>query len=233
MHIFRHIFLSNYWWQKFDIWSQASYKYPISWEAFLNPSDSYFLFADFFGFYTHWTYMYIFLSNYWWQKSDIWSQASYKYPISWEAFLDPSDSYFLYTDFVDFYTHLTYICICTFFVAFFSATIDDRNLIFGHKLHIGIPYSGADPGFQVRGGAHFKKNLGYFVWKNHHFTPKNHIFSNFRGETHRVRPPPWIHPWFRSCGLQNHPPTPSTRPSMKNLKTIVDNYNVFQVHYIV
>jgi hypothetical protein len=84
----------------------------------------------------------IFLSNYWWQKSDIWSQASYRYPISWEAFLDPSDSYFLFADFVDFYTHLTYICICTFFVTFFSATIDDRNLIFGHKLHIGTPYRG-------------------------------------------------------------------------------------------
>jgi hypothetical protein len=48
-----------------------------------------------------------------------------KYQISGEAFLDPSDSYFLFADFVDFYTHLTYICICTFFVAFFSATIDD------------------------------------------------------------------------------------------------------------
>ena len=32
--------------------------------------------------------------------------------------------------------------ICTFFVAFFSATIDDTNLIFGHKLHIGTPYRG-------------------------------------------------------------------------------------------
>jgi hypothetical protein len=32
--------------------------------------------------------------------------------------------------------------ICSFFVAFFSATIDDRNLIFGHKLHIGMPYCG-------------------------------------------------------------------------------------------
>ena len=84
----------------------------------------------------------IFLSNYWWQKSDIWSQASYRYPISWEAFLDPSDSYFLFANFVDFYTHLTYICICTFFVAFFSVAIDDRNLIFGHKLHIGMPYCG-------------------------------------------------------------------------------------------
>jgi hypothetical protein len=32
--------------------------------------------------------------------------------------------------------------ICSFFVAIFSATIDDRNLIFGHKLHIGMPYCG-------------------------------------------------------------------------------------------
>jgi hypothetical protein len=140
--IFRHIFYSYCWWQKSDIWSQASYRYPISWEAFLDPSDSYFLFADFVDFYTHWTYMLIFcrifLSHCWWQKYDIWSQASYRYPILWEAFLDPSDSYFLFADFVDFYTHLTYICICTFF----SATIDDRNLIFDHKLHIGMPYCG-------------------------------------------------------------------------------------------
>jgi hypothetical protein len=78
----------------------ASYRYAILWEAFLGPSDSYFLFADLVGVYTHWTYMHIFrhnfLSNYWWQKSDIWSQASYRYPISWEAFFDPSDSYFLF-----------------------------------------------------------------------------------------------------------------------------------------
>jgi hypothetical protein len=100
--IFRRIFLSNCWWQRSDIWSQASYRYPISWEAFLNPSDSYFLFADFVDFYTHWTYMLIFcrifLSNYWWQKSDIWSQASYRYPILWEALFDPSDSYFLFAE---------------------------------------------------------------------------------------------------------------------------------------
>ena len=94
--IFRRIFLSNCWWQKSDIWSQASYRYTILWVVCLDPSDSYFLFADLVGFYTHWTYMHIFrhifLSNYWWQKSDIWSQASYRYPISWEAFLDPSNS---------------------------------------------------------------------------------------------------------------------------------------------
>jgi hypothetical protein len=112
MHIFRNIFLSNYWWHKSDIWSQASYRYPISSKAVLNPSDSYFLFADFVDFYTHWTYMLIFrrifLSKYWWQKSDISSQASYRYPILWEAFFDPSDSYFLFSDLVGFYTHLTY-----------------------------------------------------------------------------------------------------------------------------
>ena len=118
--IFRRIFLSNCWWQKSDIWSQASYRYIILWVAFLDPSDSYFLLADLVGFYTHWTSMHIFrhifLSNYWWQKSDIWSQASYGYPISWEAFLDPSDSYFLFADFVDFNTHWTY----TFAYAHFS-----------------------------------------------------------------------------------------------------------------
>ena len=51
--------------------------YTILWVVFLDPSDSYFLFADLVGFYAHWTYMHIFrhifLSNYWWQKSDIWS----------------------------------------------------------------------------------------------------------------------------------------------------------------
>jgi hypothetical protein len=49
--------------------------------------------------------------------------------------------------------------------------------------------TGADPGYQVR-GAHLKKLsraeggakiVGVFRVKNHDFTPKNHIFSNFRG----------------------------------------------------
>jgi hypothetical protein len=55
--------------------------------------------------------MLIFLSNYLWQKSDISSQSSYWYAILWEVFLDPSDSYFLFVDFVDFYRHLTYMLI--------------------------------------------------------------------------------------------------------------------------
>ena len=81
----------------------------------------------------------IFLSNCWWQKPDIWSQASYRYTILWVALLDPSDSYFLFADLVVF-LHIEHIC--TFFVTFFSATIDGRNLIFGHKLYIGTPYHG-------------------------------------------------------------------------------------------
>jgi hypothetical protein len=33
------------------------------------------------------------------------------------------------------------------------------------------------------------KIFGVFRVKNHDFTPKNHIFSNFRGGARRVRPP--------------------------------------------
>jgi hypothetical protein len=61
-----------------------------------------------------------------------------------------------------------------------------------------MSYSGADPGFQVR-GEHLKKlrraeggaNIfGVFRVKNHDYTPKNHIFSNFGG---RVRPAPVVY----------------------------------------
>jgi hypothetical protein len=126
MHIFRRIFLSNYQWHKSDIWSQASYRYPISWETFSDPSDSYFLLADLVDFYTHWRYMLvfrrIFLSNYWWQKSDIWSQASYRYPISWEAFFDPSDFYFLFAEKRGYHTwalaHSSSCFFCFWFCSF-------------------------------------------------------------------------------------------------------------------
>ena len=64
-------------------------------------------------------------------------------------------------------------------------------------------YTGADPGFQVREGAHLKKLrraeggakiLGVFRVKNHDFTQKNLIFPNFRGGARRVRPL-----WIRPC----------------------------------
>jgi hypothetical protein len=117
MHIFRHIFLSNYWWQRSDIWSQASYRYPIVGSVFgpirfLLPVCRFCWFLYTFNIHL---YMHIFhriiLSNYWWQESDIWSQASYRYAILWEAFLDPSDSCILLADLVVFYTHWTYMHI--------------------------------------------------------------------------------------------------------------------------
>ena len=51
--------------------------------------------------------------------------------------------------------------------------------------------SGADPGFQVRGGAHLRKLrraeegakiFGVFRVKNHYSTPKNHIFVQLERE---------------------------------------------------
>ena len=61
------------------------------------------------------------------------------------------------------------------------------NAGYNHILYIYIlelSTAGADPGFQVRGGAPKKlrraeggtKNFGAFRVKNHDFTPKNHIF---------------------------------------------------------
>ena len=78
--------------------------------------------------------------------------------------------------------------------------------------------SGADPGFQVRGGggAHLKKLrraeggakiVGVFRVKNHDFTPKKLIFSNFRGGARRVRPPP--------------PPPPGSAPDKSLVKLLM------------
>ena len=60
--------------------------------------------------------------------------------------------------------------------------------------------AGADPGFQVRGGGALKKIatkiFGVFRVKNNDFTPKNNIFSNFRGA-----PPPLDPPLYRLLSL--------------------------------
>ena len=62
------------------------------------------------------------------------------------------------------------------------------------------------------GGAHLKKlrraeggakMFGVFRVKNHDFTPKNLIFSNFRGgRAGCPPPPPWIHPCCNHIGNQ-------------------------------
>jgi hypothetical protein len=45
--------------------------------------------------------------------------------------------------YIVFFIHIEHtFCICPFLVPFFSTIIDGRNLILGHKLHIGTPYRG-------------------------------------------------------------------------------------------
>jgi hypothetical protein len=139
------IFLSKFWWQKSDILSQASYMYPILWETFFDPSDSYFLFADLVGIwlffngnrisrrfsgrrdcvrflmlYLIWknTYTFFFYLKRC-NKMNCELMLTYDtpaymfnvYPISWEAFLDPSDSYFLFANCWFLYTLNIYIVI--------------------------------------------------------------------------------------------------------------------------
>jgi hypothetical protein len=72
-----------------------------------------------------------------------------------------------------------------------SFVIEGRMPVDIHMLNkILISLPGADPGFQVRGGALKKiapsggrrENVwGISCEKNHDFTPKNHIFSSLRG----------------------------------------------------
>jgi hypothetical protein len=65
--------------------------------------------------------------------------------------------------------------------------------------------SGADPGFQVR-GPHLKKLkiVGVFRVKNHDFTPKNLIFSNFRGARAGCTPLPGSDPTADAMERLNH-----------------------------
>ena len=51
----------------------------------------------------------------------------------------------------------------SFFVAFFSANIDGRNLIFRHKLHIGTPYYGKRRGYHKWALAHSSSCLVHFI----------------------------------------------------------------------
>jgi hypothetical protein len=146
-------------------------RYPISWEAFLNPLDSYFLFAEELG-YHRWalahssscfliwgTYMklvtkyQISVINSCWEKCD--EKCTYMFNVYRNQLSRQTGSRNLMgpktlpiihqiptscLPTLLIFIHIEHIC--SFFVAFFSATIDSRNLIFGHKLHIGTPYRG-------------------------------------------------------------------------------------------
>jgi hypothetical protein len=149
MHIFCCIFLSNYWWQKSDIWSQASYRYPISWEAFLDPSDSYLYDVH------HWldtNKTVIKFSKYFASHMRIVWKIMDVIPKWFSIYIHRTIIHTNIKMFVLFLSKgeggiLFYFCPSfrpskIFFVAFFSVTVDGRNLIFGHKRHIGIPYCG-------------------------------------------------------------------------------------------
>ena len=65
---------------------------------------------------------------------------------------------------------------------------------FGYQVFFTFTSKGQIPDFKL-GGAHLKKLrraerdakiVGVFRVKNHDFTPKNHIFSNFRGGGHAL-----------------------------------------------
>jgi hypothetical protein len=183
----------NYWWQKFYIWSQASYRYLISWETFFDPSDSYILFAEERGYHRwalahsssclllvrtlygtkneHICWMCIKINKVGKQEVGIWWVQKrfprYRVPI-WSLWpnnrslpsivVRPSlwfvtgQNAVCYDQVNDYtpslrrgrgvYCFTSFRPSKIFFVTFFSLTVDGRNLIFGHKHHIVIPYCG-------------------------------------------------------------------------------------------
>ena len=94
----------------------------------------------------------------------------------------------------------SYIYISRFFFNYYIIIVSTMPTFFFNMLVQKWHTPGADPGFQVGGGRALKKMrgteggakmFGVFHVKNHDFTPKNHIFSNFgRGSVRQVHPPP-------------------------------------------
>ena len=74
--------------------------------------------------------------------------------------------------------------------------------------------TGADPGFQARGAHLIKlrrakggaKIFGVFRVKNHDFTPKNHIYPNFRGACAGCPPPldPPLHESIKNYSMYGY-----------------------------
>jgi hypothetical protein len=102
-------------------WAQASYRYAILWEAFLDPLDSCFLFSDLVGFYTH-------FPRYGVPIWSLWPNIRFLPSIVAEENATKNE-------------HICSMCRKINKVGK-QEVGDDRNLIFGHKLHIGMPYCG-------------------------------------------------------------------------------------------
>jgi hypothetical protein len=95
--------------------------------------------------------------------------------------------------------------------------------------------------FKIRGGAHLKKLrraeggakiVEVFRVKNHDFTPKNHIFSNFRAGARRERPapPPYIRPWIPQVFA--NPTTIRSRPRQPPVGCDFDELQFCVNHFI-
>jgi hypothetical protein len=90
---------------------------------------------------------------------------------------------------------------------------------------------GADPGFQVRGGGVNLKKLRraagganifeVFRVKNHDFTPKNHIFSNFRPPPHGSAP---ANPWSTTLEASTVAITPQMWLQYEHIIFYTSNY---------
>ena len=87
------------------------------------------------------------------------------------------------------YNYFIYLCQVLIY-----DTLEIPNTIWYHE----CIYQGQIQNFKLGGGVHLKKLrraegggkiFGVFRVKNHDFTPKNLIFSNFRGGARQVRPP--------------------------------------------
>jgi hypothetical protein len=74
---------------------------------------------------------------------------------------------------------------CPFYMNYLPATCLTVNI---YNKNLSSP--GADLGFQVTGGGAVKFFFWLFRVKNHDFTPKNHIFSNFWGGVRSPLDPP-------------------------------------------
>ena len=103
-------------------------------------------------------------------------EALYRYDVSWDAFSDSSDIYFLFAEDLEFFKYSAPI-ETTFFVTYFSATIYHRLLIFCMKLYIGMMYCGMH--FQIHRTSTFclPRTFSYIVPIYNIF--RNIILSNY------------------------------------------------------
>jgi hypothetical protein len=60
--------------------------------------------------------------------------------------------------------------------------------------------------------------FGVFRVKNHHFTPKNHIFSNFRGGARRVKNMLYLQIFWRKMVIFHTKYPKHFRASLRNWK---------------